>query len=380
MLFNTHFKSLLELPASGGVTSLSIVYYPEEVSIISPNSSSAALVPVITATEDQGRENPTIGSGELDRTTPADQTPQRTNSDRRSCDENCGGSSNSRLGTKTNRTEATSAAGVYVAVGLKSGAAEVMRLSCRRPRSRLFDLTVLATDQPSSSFLDMAPSLSSINDVDVVWSTGANELNFDPKSPEEHLHGDSFSRELLRDATAGANGDSNEMPIPLRSENGQRESGPAGSSDLPTEAAEPPALLSCDWRVPPDVDGSSQLSFFGRESPGVVIGLTPPANPSAATTTEPGGRSNANTPLSNTSSEMSRRAWGRVCEGKAREGGSGERSEGGGEGQGFALCMMDGRVGCCRLVSNTEGRPQWRVVWMRHTEASRGSLPLVLPF
>ena len=301
-----------------------------------------------------------------------------------------------------------SAAGVYVAVGLETGAVEVVRLSRRRAGTRLFDLVDTAgrsSDRQPSAW--EAAVTGTVDDGGGgeggsggggVRGKDAGSAPGDVKRPghagepapeplEGFLGGKSPGgdcrerRDSVPGAGGGGGGGGNEDGVGSLRLDGENN---GTEKDVRLAAATgPTASTCCGWRVPADVDdGKDACSSCAWEGPGVVVGLSHPAHAAAAAAAAAVAASSStsfaatpNTPLPHVSTTGLRGwGWGRTAEVSAGGGGGGKGGvgEGDDEDRMFAVCTLNGFVRCCRVESTVGGQPRWRNVWTRQTKVTFG--------
>ena len=352
-------KTLLELKAQDAVTSLSILYVPE--------TGTAAVAPV-SATSRADSAGPTAAAAAATATQVIERYNARVD----------GGSPDAGLSkpdSATEQLEAPSAAGVYVSVGLETGAVEVMRLSIRRAGTRAFNLVSASgrSDRmSSSSAAGSRPVNSDSPAVDgepsgdgIISGRGGGDYD-----PNERLRGEELASAAAVAATVEVvEGESSTAAVASGGTIGEglaaRLRLDRGDSGLPEpeilRAAAAAASVLGGWHVPADCNGYD--SWKGR---GLVVGFSDTGLGTAPFAATP------QTPLDRTfgaAAAAPRWGWGKAT-GESVSGRSGSRAGGGNEQQPvFAVCTMDGCVRCCQVVSTAEGQPQWKQLWTRQTKA-----------
>lgn len=342
-----HLKTLLELKARDAVTSLSLVYVPE------------------TATDSVA-----AGAADAEAATTAAAAAQASESagDRGGHGSPIHREVSNPEATETDKVDAASAAGVYVAAGLETGVVEVLRLSSRREGTRTFDL-VRASERSDRMFSPLDAAAASPRPVDERPDTGQasgdglvgggdrDANNERPRGGYPERSASGASERNVSPQAAGTVGDS---PARLRldREGSRLAEQSAGLPEATTAAtAAPTASAFCGWHVPAE-DKASE-SWTGR---GLVVGFSDTGLGTAPFAGTP------RTPLDRTYGKAPRLGWGKA--GESGGGRSGRRTTGADEHQVFAACTMDGCVRCCQVTSNVEGQPRWKRLWTRQTKAS----------
>ena len=431
---NPHFRTLLELRAGGAVTSLSIVHYPEMAAVPPADAEGTPRPPAAAAAAAAALAEGSSDHSEDEDGSPTGRPPSALDQSE-GCDNRCIFDSGSKLRARdgrqtsdsTSEVAATvepkpepepgleaSAAGVYVAVGLETGAAEVVRLSRRRAGTRLFDLvdtTARSSERLPSAWeavgsgaADGGGGKSGGGGGDAGGSGSSGSALSDLKHPghagkppepsEGCLGGKSPAGEQgegrISVASAGGGGDSDdEDGVASLRLDGEKIETEEGARSAATAAGPPATSAWCGWRVPADIDddGPGPHSSRGWEGPGLVVGLSNPADAAAAAVAAAAAYSSAsfavtpNTPLLNMSAGVRRWGWGRASEVTAGGGGArGGVGEGEDEDRMFAVCTLDGVVRCCQVVSTAGGQPRWRTMWTRKTKVSFSGFSSCLRF
>ncbi|CAM9136944.1 unnamed protein product [Scytosiphon promiscuus] len=344
-----HLKTLLELKAQDAVTSLSVVHVPE-----TPLVPPATVISCVPASGAATSTSPAQPDGMVDHAGGDRGIPTIHSVMEHQRPDTGGVSPLVKSTTKLEgheQREATHSAGVYVAVGLETRAVEVMRLSSRRAGTRVLDL-VSASERSDrlSSPCDEAASSRGTSHGPLTFDLSGNDFSRiagDDKDSNDHLRGEKLASQSAedRDSASQASG-----------EVGNRQAcSPVDRDTSPPEEGLLPGTVLCGWHVP--ADSSSSDEWTGR---GLVVGFSDP---------EPGASPFAPTPrspLDHTFTKAPKWGWGKTSDSV------GARStcwaDRGDEQQVFAVCTMDGCVRCCRIVSTSEGQPQWTSLWTRQTK------------
>ena len=365
---NPRFKSLLQLPARGPVTSLAIVHLPETDGT-APTSEKSGPGPT-----DSG-----INHGACGGLTAQDELGGRYGFGHRCSGEtrNSGGLGSSQRPECAESATGYSAEGVYVAIGIEVGGVEVVRLSRRRPGSRFLELVDPSGRSDEASEGDDHRDGPPRAREEVPDEVPVGEAK--PHSNEIQARGSVVSRGPAAIGAEMRGGDHAREDPPLRRPDAQqgdrsRESDPPlfswtagrGRSELVPSAQR-------SWRVPVEKTAAVPRALGSEHGWGLVVGLAASVGTAVtASAPDPAAVTPTGTvPPSRVFPEASR--WGSGRHATERASGVGSGRCGGEVGkdddeQAFAVCLSGRCVGSCRVVSTVEGLPRWRVVWTKQTE------------